>query len=247
MIKFFRKIRQQLLSENKLALPAGRFSKYLIYAIGEIILVVIGILIALWINNWNQNRQLKNLEIKYLTEIKSSLEFDLNDIEFNLDFNKDKLKSNEIILQYVREEITFADSLHKHFGNLIFTTRTLPNSSAFENLKSKGIEIITNDSIRQELTKLYSFYYFNARDFETQNDHHFQYETFMPTVTKVIEIIEVWENGKPIDQNSLINNFEFKNALVINIKLRDEMVKTYVQLKHKVENCLKLIDNELKK
>jgi len=51
MIKFFRKIRQQLLTENK-------FSKYLLYAIGEIVLVVIGILIALQINNWNIERLL---------------------------------------------------------------------------------------------------------------------------------------------------------------------------------------------
>ena len=53
MIKFFRKIRQNLLTENK-------FSKYLIYAIGEIILVVIGILIALGTNNWNNEKQEKN-------------------------------------------------------------------------------------------------------------------------------------------------------------------------------------------
>ena len=49
MIKFFRSIRQKLLTENK-------FSKYLLYAIGEIVLVVIGILIALSINNWNEKR-----------------------------------------------------------------------------------------------------------------------------------------------------------------------------------------------
>ena len=52
MIKFFRKIRQKLLTENK-------FSKYLIYAIGEIVLVVIGILIALQVNNWNEIRKSK--------------------------------------------------------------------------------------------------------------------------------------------------------------------------------------------
>ncbi|MGB5318748.1 DUF6090 family protein [Eudoraea sp.] len=50
MIKFFRRIRQQLLKENNL-------SKYLLYAIGEIVLVVIGILIALQINNWNQENK----------------------------------------------------------------------------------------------------------------------------------------------------------------------------------------------
>ncbi|MFT7066002.1 MAG: hypothetical protein ACJAUO_001580, partial [Sediminicola sp.] len=60
MIKFFRKIRQKMLTENK-------FSKYLLYAIGEIILVVIGILIALSINNWNENRKESNLELEILS------------------------------------------------------------------------------------------------------------------------------------------------------------------------------------
>ncbi|MGD1948015.1 MAG: DUF6090 family protein [Croceivirga sp.] len=60
MIKFFHRIRQKLLSEN-------RFSKYLLYAIGEIILVVIEILIALQINNWNDNRKDNTSEKHLLT------------------------------------------------------------------------------------------------------------------------------------------------------------------------------------
>ena len=67
MIKFFRRIRQQLLTENK-------FSKYLIYAIGEIILVVIGILIALQINNWNENRKNRIAEADYYCRILEDLE-----------------------------------------------------------------------------------------------------------------------------------------------------------------------------
>jgi len=69
MIKFFRKIRQQLLTENK-------FSKYFIYAIGEIILVVIGILIALSINNWNEDRKDRKAEAQALIDLK--MEFDRN-------------------------------------------------------------------------------------------------------------------------------------------------------------------------
>lgn len=67
MIKFFRKIRQKLLSENK-------FSKYLIYAIGEIVLVVIGILIALQINNLNEAKKTRTKEISYLANLKNDLE-----------------------------------------------------------------------------------------------------------------------------------------------------------------------------
>ncbi len=67
MIKFFRKIRQNLLMEIKTG-------KYLKYAIGEIILVVIGILIALQINNWNEARKLKSVEIKILQDLKNDIQ-----------------------------------------------------------------------------------------------------------------------------------------------------------------------------
>jgi len=74
MIKFFRSIRQQLLTENK-------FSKYLIYAIGEIFLVVIGILIALSINNWNQNRINSLSESLLLKEINTEFKFNKEELE----------------------------------------------------------------------------------------------------------------------------------------------------------------------
>lgn len=73
MIKFFRRIRQKLLSENK-------FSKYLLYAIGEIVLVVIGILIALQINNWNEARKARIEEKTLLTSLKSEMEYNINEL-----------------------------------------------------------------------------------------------------------------------------------------------------------------------
>jgi hypothetical protein len=73
MIKFFRKIRQKLLSENK-------FSKYLIYAIGEIVLVVIGILIALSINNWNEVQKDKRKAVIILEAIRSDMGQDLDEM-----------------------------------------------------------------------------------------------------------------------------------------------------------------------
>lgn len=211
MIKFFRHIRQRLLKENRL-------SKYLIYAIGEIILVVIGILIALQINSWHNDKQMKKLERKYLLEIRNSLEFDLKDIQFNIDFNEGKLQSNKVILRYMKNEIDYSDTLKFHFGNLIFSTRTLPNTSAYDHLKSRGLEIISNDTLRQQITTLYSFRYHNIIDFEVQDDHPFQYEIFMPEVNQSIEIVEVWEEGVPIDEKRIRQNIRLKNALTTNIQ-----------------------------
>ena len=73
MIRFFRQIRQRLLTEN-------RFSKYLLYAVGEILLVVIGILIALQVDNWNEERKTRNLETIFLNDIHT--EFKANKIQF---------------------------------------------------------------------------------------------------------------------------------------------------------------------
>ena len=69
MLRAFRKMRSSLLSENK-------FTRYFFYALGEIFLVVIGILIALQVNNWNENRKSKSIEKVILMQLKKSLERD---------------------------------------------------------------------------------------------------------------------------------------------------------------------------
>ena len=99
MIKFFRKIRQNLIMENKT-------SKYFKYAIGEIILVVIGILIALQINNWNENRKTKNFEHKILRDIANGIEGNYFQIHLSLKNNNNSIKSAKIILNAI-EKIFF--------------------------------------------------------------------------------------------------------------------------------------------
>jgi hypothetical protein len=96
MIKFFRKIRQKLLSENK-------FSKYLIYAVGEIILVVIGILIALQINNWNEKRKANEDFILLLSNVRDELVYNIEksseviDYYRNVDTLANKVLNNRLV------------------------------------------------------------------------------------------------------------------------------------------------------
>src|SRR6056297_1334171 len=95
MIKFFRKIRQNLLSE-------GKTGKYFKYAIGEIILVVIGILIALQINNWNEARKKKQVEKQVLISLFQEVE-------------KDRIMLKEIDYQYKNDLRSLT-----YFRNLIW-------------------------------------------------------------------------------------------------------------------------------
>ncbi len=147
MIKFFRRIRQRLLSENK-------FSNYFLYAIGEIILVVIGILIALQINNWNDIRKNQNYEREILFLINQNLKND--SIALSTELYKSK-ESNELtnrLLEQVRLG-NYSDSLNNWLGKIISFERFKAQSSAFEVLKSKGIDVISDNELQLALISYY--------------------------------------------------------------------------------------------
>lgn len=93
MIKFFRKIRQKTLTENK-------FGKYLTYAIGEIILVVIGILIALSINNWNTKRIENNRASSFMVKMQTQLEINISRLDGGIKRlkNRDSISDNLIFI-----------------------------------------------------------------------------------------------------------------------------------------------------
>ena len=84
MLRFFRKLRQRLFTENK-------FSKYLLYALGEIALVMIGILLALQVNNWNEERKQRQVEIKYFGNLKNDLLADIQRLDYIIVFSHKKV------------------------------------------------------------------------------------------------------------------------------------------------------------
>ena len=105
MIKFFRKIRQDLISENKLG-------KYLIYALGEIVLVVIGILLAISINERVQNSKDNRLRCQYLNELKFVFDYDIKDVEENIHaFEVWNPKMGKLIVAHQENNITQLDSI----------------------------------------------------------------------------------------------------------------------------------------
>lgn len=144
MIKFFRKIRQQLLSENKL-------SKYLIYAIGEIILVVIGILIALQINNKNQQRISFNEEQVLLNILKNDFASRLSELEHLNEGRQNAVTAIEQLMSYID---TPPESFHDNVMDSLLamsttTYRFNEKFGAMDMLFNSGkINSLSNDSLK---------------------------------------------------------------------------------------------------
>ncbi|MCA0154279.1 DUF6090 family protein [Winogradskyella vincentii] len=147
MIKFFRKIRYDLMEKNKTG-------KYLKYAIGEIILVVIGILIALQINNWNEKRKTTEIRNNYYQQVLKDLKKDsiyINRIIINLDSSLSKYQS------YL-EKLPKAEDINDFvllFGSLDWTFEYITfNTNTLESLISTGDIKLMPDNIRNGLLDL---------------------------------------------------------------------------------------------
>ena len=152
MLRFFRTLRQRFLNENK-------FNKYLLYAIGEIVLVVIGILIALSINNWNENLKNKKLETSYLKRIYEDLDTDL--LQYESTINKAKERNKRVL--FLESAIKDSQLVHKSSDYFLksivyanYTYRPAISNHSFEELKSSGrLALIENEVLRVSIAKYY--------------------------------------------------------------------------------------------
>jgi len=145
MIKFFRKIRQKLLSENK-------FSKYLLYAIGEIILVVIGILIALQINNRNESQKERAQEQELLNQLQSEFQSNLQQLDEKTDIRNQMISASLKLLHHIdHPETRNADSITKYIG----LTAINPTFDPIVNdINSSGrIQLLQNVDLKERLAR----------------------------------------------------------------------------------------------
>ncbi|MEP0133389.1 MAG: DUF6090 family protein [Eudoraea sp.] len=152
MINFFRRIRKQLSNDNK---PL----KYMRYAIGEILLVVIGILIALSVNNWNEDVKTRNDEIKILKEIRQCMKGDLIEISVVNYLHETSQKAIGNILYHFQNDLLYNDSLSNDFAVSFVPIKPYFNRSGYESLKSQGLNLISNDSLRHSITFMYEYTY----------------------------------------------------------------------------------------
>jgi len=148
MIRVFKNIRQRLATENKVM-------AYLRYAIGEIILVVIGILIALQINNWNENRKLLKQEIEIYKELKSDLLQTKKEILNTITKHKEIIKSTQNLIYDIVKKEPYSKTIYNRFASSSDDFQIIPQTSAFESLKNIGLDILSSDSLRIRITDLY--------------------------------------------------------------------------------------------
>lgn len=248
MIKFFNKIRKQLLDENKTG-------KYLKYAIGEIVLVMIGILLALQVNNWNENRALKKEELKVMKSLLQ--EFNENLVKFDkaYDFHLKRKKSIETIMSFKPKSVS-VDSLKSLMSSVDGNYTFDPFQGIYNSVINSGkIELISNDVLKNEISRIQDL----VKDYQEEEDatqNHavqnlYPFELKQSLINfnyssendkKTMEYIETKENFIKI-----IESFEYNNLMV---HLRAWMRSIFEEgpiLREEMVSIINLLESEIEK
>lgn len=244
MIKFFRKIRQNLLTENKVR-------KYLIYAIGEIILVVIGILIALSINNWNDNRKDRLAEKALYKTLITSLETDLIDVKDKYVIIDSAIIGQKIFITESFEEVSSRLTNKELLSLLLKVANTsksfVPNISLYNKiLQNNQIDLIQSEALQMKITELYEVHYWEYKDLDTTLENQAQLgliSNFFGNISQMfmkknLELdIELFRNN----YNEL--NKECRKIYFLSLATKESMLNC----QRNIESVLQLIKDELKK
>lgn len=233
MIKFFRHIRKRLVSENKL-------SKYLLYAIGEIVLVVIGILIALSINNWNEGRLALDKERTTLSNLNSEFSENLKDLDSINTILLRTIQANESIFNMIQvEPIQDSKTIDSLLSLAIVSPSWKPSEFVLNELKnSDGLSKLNNTELKRLLFQWSRFFNELKETMAQVEDTNAQLIFFIKengslrNLDTQSEIFNYKRSRLKMENATLLHNFQFENfiddKLFVLIEAKNEYARTKV-------------------
>ena len=235
MIKFFRHIRQSLIMENKTG-------KYFKYAIGEIALVVVGILIALQINNWNENRIDSQKEVASLLSLKSELEFSLQELKSDYNATNSFHNSALKVQNYIREKPQISDSMYRDFYLSYQISTFFPKTSTYETFKNGNLELIKSDSLKILITDIYEAGYkrilsrYNTERISARINYYQEHFRITSNAKPDVSLNQLRASLKaiPNDYEYLMNDPQYESLITEAITNRKLLLRDY-------ENTIELV------
>jgi hypothetical protein len=212
---------------------------YLLYAIGEILLVVIGILLALEINNWNEEGQRRNAELIFYENIKTQISRDREQIRREMDFNSRytmQFKYADEIIE--SNDRTKTDTLGQIAHNLLNYSDFDRQGNIYETVVNSGqIELLRNHNIIDGIRSLEELYIYINR---LENIH---YDAIINLVIPKVSTAVKLSDGE-VKRPENLYTFEFQNLILTLLRIMEEKDQIYQSAVSEIEHIIALIDEE---
>jgi hypothetical protein len=184
---------------------------------------MIGILLALQVNNWNEMKKENRFEKKILKEILVDTEEDLKEMKNALDSLNESQESAHLILQRLGNNIPYNDTLDIHFAQLLRMWSLSPNATAFEMAKSEGLNFIKNDSIRTMTAKVHGYLY----DYVGVLESRWQDYNTSIVIPNCLPLFDYYNFTymHPIDYEALKNDMIYQGIIKSLIAMRSRYLK----------------------
>lgn len=219
----------------------------ILHILAEIGIVTIGILIAYQLNNWKEVRSTQTEEKKILQEIKSNLELDLSDLQGNHDGHKRALALFDSLGMFA-ESSEYNPKIPMFIRNCFRDFIFLPQTSAFETLRSKGVTLINNDSLRIKILRLYDFDYVLLVKIESEfapSQFNADYRYIVENYFLDFDLLDDEKIKPRFDNSKWLNNSDVKvrRDMVRNERIFD--LKIYKGVIESVNDLIKELDKEI--
>lgn len=239
MNRFFRTTWRRLFEE-------GRFKKFLAYAALEVFLVVVGILIALQVNNWNESRKRHQKELVTLHELKADLEINIGAIDFCIEYDKGVVSSLDIILEHLDKKLPYSETLEKHFPKIIEWCAYDFIGSTYETMKfTQGLDLISNDSLRKELAYIHESLVPFARGNIESDEATLNQEITLGMFSSLFSVSNDLDSAIPLDYEALQANEQLKTVLRITKTRRLWSLETDQEIRDHIAGILTQINDSL--
>ena len=242
MIKFFRKIRYNLME-------TGKTGKYIKYAIGEIVLVVIGILIALWLNNKNQEYNNGKIAKTYLEDFKRDLEADVITLEERILRNEKMIKNVDSIRGYLGKKVLSekeSKNISSWVNSLMTESYFVPEKTTIRQFESSNSsQLITLKSLKDQLFTYYTMSDRNENNME-KSVQLYQHNYLSKDLMRLYKSnYNASTTTLIINMKDLQTDFEFFTSINFKYALSNNQNKKYHELKKRAKNLINLINLEL--
>lgn len=241
MLRFFRQIRQRLVTDHPHNHPvrAGKFNKYLLYALGEIMLVVIGILIAIQVDNWNERRQERQDAVELYKNIRGQLIQDRDNIEGQIIYNNRHMPEYDYAIGLIEKgQRSKKDSLRAISGNLADYSDFDRQGNIYTRIVNSGDEkLLKNEEINNRLRQLEETYIYINR-MET-----IHYDFIMRFMPELIEVVNM-PSKRVMDEDRLYSGV-LQNIFALSLRIMREKDAVYNGALEEIETLISLIDQEV--